>query len=197
MGQRLGLEIRHHGETLANCYYHWSGYTRSTLFLVADILEEDARLALPQDTIEQSTFRAVKLFEKTGAGVSDEERDAVTALGCGRDFQSMTSRSEGITSITEEGIRETFEAAEALAVIDFQSRTISFDAIHVYDKEDYLSIYDDAEETYEKLVAYHPDFDPVDFAFEHLPEMCRMAQEASDDGNFAFRVDDLVYSLIE
>ena len=31
MGQRLNIEIMKNGETIANCYYHWSAYTTSAL----------------------------------------------------------------------------------------------------------------------------------------------------------------------
>lgn len=31
MGQRLNLSINKNGKVLANCYYHWSGYTNSAI----------------------------------------------------------------------------------------------------------------------------------------------------------------------
>ena len=39
MGQRLNIEIIENGKVLANAYYHWSGYTSSSLELTQEILE--------------------------------------------------------------------------------------------------------------------------------------------------------------
>lgn len=43
MGQRLNLEITIGENVLANAYYHWSGYTTSSLKLVESALKKIRR----------------------------------------------------------------------------------------------------------------------------------------------------------
>ena len=37
MGERLNIEIIKNGETLANCYYHWAGYSNSSVEKIQDV----------------------------------------------------------------------------------------------------------------------------------------------------------------
>ena len=39
MGQRLNIEIWNEGKRLANAYYHWSGYSFSTLYETMKIIK--------------------------------------------------------------------------------------------------------------------------------------------------------------
>lgn len=39
MGQRLNIEIVKDKKVLANCYYHWSGYSNSAVNLAIQIIE--------------------------------------------------------------------------------------------------------------------------------------------------------------
>ena len=41
MGQRLNIEIWNESKRLANAYYHWSGYTSSTLDETMKYYEEE------------------------------------------------------------------------------------------------------------------------------------------------------------
>lgn len=86
MGQRLNIEIKNNEKTLANCYYHWSGYTASSLGLTKQIIEAYKA----NDDIKADVQGAVALLRITGAhemdSVSDDEeiwertKDLFTAI---------------------------------------------------------------------------------------------------------------------
>ena len=40
MGQRLNIEIKKGEQLLANCYYHWSGYSETALELTKKIIDK-------------------------------------------------------------------------------------------------------------------------------------------------------------
>ena len=40
MGQRLNIEIVKNGEVLANSYYHWSGFSNSSIDLAIRIINK-------------------------------------------------------------------------------------------------------------------------------------------------------------
>ena len=69
MGQRLNIEIKENGTTLANAYYHWSAYTDSSLELTEHILKN-----IDSVEHENSTVKAIKLLETTGAGLTEQEK---------------------------------------------------------------------------------------------------------------------------
>ena len=68
MGQRLNIEIRKNDEVLANAYYHWSGYTSSSIELTSEILKNIDNVNFDNDVV-----KAVKLLEITGAGLTSSE----------------------------------------------------------------------------------------------------------------------------
>jgi len=74
MGQRLNIEIESAGKTLANCYYHWSGYTRSALELTKVIIHY-----LKDKEISKDVLGAIDLLTQTGAGLSRQAYDNAIA----------------------------------------------------------------------------------------------------------------------
>ena len=68
MGQRLNIEIRKEDKVLANAYYHWFGYTSSSLQLTSEILKN-----IDNVNFDNDVAKAVKLLEVTGAGLTKSE----------------------------------------------------------------------------------------------------------------------------
>lgn len=161
MGQRLNMEIKIGNETLANSYYHWSGYSSSSCEIalkVIDYMEEH-----PQTT-ELNKLYAIRLLEHTGAGLTDfaptdEEKEqakkfydpkyyeewvnkpseirTAQELFPNEKFAECFGRNEGLLAITKYGMEETRKWEEARVTIDIVSKTIDFDVYWVYNKDDY------------------------------------------------------------
>ena len=75
MGQRLNIQIEatdtdtNETKVLANCYYHWSGYTSSAMELVNEMVNSGIYNLDILDPVE----KAIRLLEATGAGLTEDE----------------------------------------------------------------------------------------------------------------------------
>ena len=75
MGQRLNIQIEatdtdtNETKVLANCYYHWSGYTSSAMELVYEMVSSGIYNLDISDPVE----KAIRLLEETGAGLAKDE----------------------------------------------------------------------------------------------------------------------------
>ena len=77
MGQRLVINIMSEGETVANSYYHWSGYTSSGLRLMKDMISAGAIPILKDLPPVERTAAAVNLLVRTGASLSVESAEHI------------------------------------------------------------------------------------------------------------------------
>ena len=104
MGQRLNIEIKKKGKekTIANCYYHWSAYTESSLLLAKEILENIINYHDEKDDFK----KAVQLLQSTGAGIIYNEYDILTEEQK-RYCRVGEDRNMGLISFTDKGIEET------------------------------------------------------------------------------------------
>lgn len=76
MGQRLNIEIVKNKNVLANCYYHWSGFSNSSIDLVVKIIEDFdyvKKCCLSDPCKNEDLLFAIRLLERTGAGLYDLE----------------------------------------------------------------------------------------------------------------------------
>lgn len=110
MGQRLNIEILDNKEVLANCYYHWSGYTSSALHLTKEIIGSSMIRDEFLQAIPDKIAYAVALLKLTGAGNVD--------------------RNAGLISTSTEDIEETRRWQEAGVYIDIGTQTIVFDLFY-------------------------------------------------------------------
>lgn len=133
MGQRLNVEIQDNGELLANAYYHWSGYTISAVGTAKKIVEE---IMMKDMTVNE--LEAIRLLEKTGAGIDTEELELVRDKYKDEEFIPTKGRNAGIINITEKKMDETRYWADATAIIDVGSETINIDAFYDMDKEAFM-----------------------------------------------------------
>lgn len=162
MGQRLNLEIKKKGKTLANAYYHWSAYTQSAFALTSEVV---MYLRAFKDTIKDERLLAIRALESTGAGVPDWE-EGVSELKRLKDirkystieFEPFHNRNDGIISCFPNSIKETESWAEGTATIDLDSLDILFDVFCFYDSVDELKEWDEDFKE-EGVVVFNYDFD--------------------------------------
>lgn len=126
MGQRLNLSINKNGKVLANCYYHWSGYTNSAM--------EKARQALSfleDQEQEIGVKEAVLALKETGATIDKENaKDYVEP-------DEEVNRNAGIIGTTDEIIEMCEYWAECEIIIDVGTRKVNIiDALWHYSEEE-------------------------------------------------------------
>ena len=167
MGQRLNIEMKTKGKVVANCYYHWSAYTRSALQLTKEIISNF-------DSIQDNddVKRAVKLLESTGAGYSD--------------------RNDGLIATSEEEMKNTRYWEEGRVTIDMDNKTFDFNVFFTgYDEEDTK----DVLEEYPDVVRYD-DFPLENIPFEKIDEYTNMIYDINSESGY-FMIGDKLYGIIE
>ena len=125
MGQRLNIEITDGNKCLANCYYHWSAYTKEAAILTYNIIQYWKVL---HNDISDPLQLAVRLLELTGGGVNIEERVMIQADHSFNNmtFQPSTNRNRGLISVTENGINGTRACEEGRVTIDIAHHIVTF-----------------------------------------------------------------------
>ena len=118
MGQRLNIEILENGIVLANCYYHWAGYTSSSLNLTKEILDSEILTDKFLLAIPDKVAFAVALLRETGADNMD--------------------RNNGLIRTTEKEMQDTRGWQEAGVYIDIGTESITFDNFYHLSDEDII-----------------------------------------------------------
>lgn len=148
MGQRLNLEIHSNGKLLANCYYHWSGFTSSSMEL-ADIVLENYDEIMAMNISD--TTKAVLLLQTTGAGlmVNDIDNELEFALKNlpPEDLEQVVlkqsdGRNKGLISITEEEMEKTQQWEEARITIYLDEKRVDLDNVHISNENIFESDYE-------------------------------------------------------
>lgn len=177
MGQRLNLSINKNGKVLANCYYHWSGYTNSAM--------EKARQALDilEEQEEVGVKEAILALKETGAGI-----DAKNAKDYIKPDEKI-HRDNGIIATTEDDIKETEMWSECEIIIDMGTRKVNLiDAISEYDEEDIQEYFNIDTATLNRLEV--EDLESVDIDNFWYP------QDFFEE-NSLFKYKDGFYGIIE
>lgn len=158
MGQRLNIEIRKNDKVLANAYYHWSGYTSSSLQLTSEILKNIDNVNFNNDVV-----KAVKLLEVTGAGLTKSEFGFLSDDIRNIAFKSAIDRNSGYVAISEKGISDTQYWEESRVEIHLDTKNVKLKIYYDVDEDDYDV--DDMPEFYEAVIDYtnvsFEDFDKV------------------------------------
>lgn len=177
MGQRLNLSINKNGKVLANCYYHWSGYT--------NVAMEKARQALDilEEQEEVGVKEAILALKETGAGI--DAKNAQNYVEPDKEIH----RDDGIIATTEEDIKETEMWSECEIIIDIGTRKVNLiDAITEYDEEDIQEYLDIDTATLNRLEV--EDLEQVDIDNFWYP------QDFFEE-NSLFKYKDGFYGIIE
>lgn len=155
MGQRLVIDFTYKTEVLANCYYHWSAYTRATVnelskFLVGyrnvdgrrkdgtydprlhviralEYMSKDQKVLAK--TIETSDAPKKGVFVDYGARFTQREYEYAKRQYPDVRFasQKRADRNNGLICISVEGIADSQSYAEGSATVSLDEAKIKFD----------------------------------------------------------------------
>lgn len=86
MGQRLNVSIRKNDEILASAYWHWSGYTISSLAIAKDIMTNLESVGLKNgiDYYDYESF-SVGILESIGCKIFNDRNDGRMIIGSDQD----------------------------------------------------------------------------------------------------------------
>lgn len=178
MGERLVIDCVRNGEKFATLYFHWSAYTDSayaeglkvvsglmdrgyskgmtkneTILMLEKILREDSKGPSYRD-------RSFQILMHGGVDQTEAEIAAFEALGLSKEDMDAEniSRSEGLISITEQGMRDSETWGEGYAVLDFDNETFENDIF--YEEEPDSEAFEFAEIDYNDIPKWEP---PMEF----------------------------------
>lgn len=180
MGQRLNIEIRQKGEDLANCYYHWSGYTSSAIRLTLDII-----YSMTKETIINETDlrrKAILLLSNTGAGLAEEQATyAKDFYDINLDGINTTNvdRNSGLIGITEDEMSSTRRWSEADVFIDIADKTVDFAAFWCEDIDEYN------QDAILKMSKLDHSFNQT-LSFEDFSKLANKVSELIEQGEYHF-----------
>ena len=194
MGQRLNIQIEatdtdtNETKVLANCYYHWSGYTSSAMELVKEIVDSGIYHLDILDPVE----KAIRLLEATGAGLT---KDELTDTYNTPKYMLATSRNDGLIAISEKGINDTVDWEEARVTINLTTGSINMSDMF-YDETVEFSI-DELETKLKNLYELKADLNSSFDTFHTLyTEITDNVFRTSHDYDM-FIQEGCVYSLID
>ena len=194
MGQRLNIQIEatdtdtNETKVLANCYYHWSGYTSSAMELVKEIVDSGIYKLDILDPVE----KAIRLLEATGAGLAEDE---LTEMYNTPKYKESTDRDIGLIAISEKGIKATVEWEESRVTINLTTGSINMSDMF-YDETDEFSsaVYETKiKNLYELKADLNSSFDTFQDLYTELAENVF----DSSDGCDMFVQDGCILRLIE
>lgn len=131
MGQRLNIEIKNSKKVLANAYYHWSGYTGSSLYLTEEILAEISRS--PRENFKNDKEYAVALLMSTGANIEENQEKYAAKYGISEEICKKSSeklnRNTGIIAMRPIFQKDTRNYEEARVTIDIDRKIVKFNVL--------------------------------------------------------------------
>ena len=194
MGQRLNIQIEANNtdtnETvvLANCYYHWSGYTSSAMELVNKIVKSGINNLDILDPVE----KAIRLLEATGAGLAEDELTDTYNIS---KYKVSTDRNLGLIAISEEGTNRVAEWEESRVTINLTTGSINMSDMF-YDETDVFSRAD-RETKLKNLYELKADLNSSFNTFHALyTELSNNVFKTSHECDM-FVQEDCIYRLIE
>lgn len=194
MGQRLNLEIVGNTGVLANAYYHWSGYTSSSLEITKEALEkfEDCK----HSSLSKYEM-AFDMLENTDAHFTENELEAWKKTYRDSKMRNceMANRYTGLISYTTTGINDTRCIAKERVQIDIDKKTINFDVFFKYSAEEVKELEEDEGFSIKKLPIINFDFENIKFS--KFEEFRKLIENLINNDQFYFIHNDKVYSIIE
>ena len=194
MEQRLNIQIEandtdtYETKVLANCYYHWSGYTSSAMELVNEIVKSGIYNLDILDPVE----KAIRLLESTGAGLAIDE---LTDTYNEPKYKVATSRNNGLIAISETGTNRVIELQESIVTINLTTGSINMSDMF-YDETDEFSSagYETyVKNLYELKADLNSSFDTFQDLYTELTDNVFKTSHECD----MFVQEDCIYRLIE
>ena len=201
MGQRLNIEIKKKGRRMANCYYHWSGYTRTSLKLIQEILSN----MYDYKDVEDDNRQAILLLETTGAGLIGSEYDTLPETE--KKYHRIgTNRNKGLIAITDKEMNDIEEWEEARVTINLWGErpdnwqllsgdsveSINFDVAYQYvSKEEILEYVDNVD--FDNIVEFN--FDLCNMSADDIKDLSENIECIENNGG-VFKINDNYYGVI-
>ena len=194
MGQRLNIQIEandtdtNETKVLANCYYHWSGYTSTAMELVYEMVSSEIYNLDILDPVE----KAIRLLEATGAGLAEDE---LTEMYNTPKYKVSTDRNLGLIAISEEGTKRVADWEESKVTINLTTGSINMSDMF-YDETD--EFYKEELETklknlYKLKADLNSSFDTFHALYTELSNNVFKTSHECD----MFVQEDCIYRLIE
>ena len=194
MGQRLNIQIEanvtdtNETKVLANCYYHWSGYTSSAMELVKEIVESGVYNLDILDPVE----KAIRLLEATGAGLAMDE---LTDTYNEPKYIVASNRNSGLIAISEAGTNRVAGWEESRVTINLTTGSINMSDM-VYEETDVFSRAD-RETKLKNLYELKADLNSSFDTFQDLYTELNDNLYTYPLGSGMFMQEDSIYSIIE
>lgn len=185
MGQRLNIEITHNNKCLANCYYHWSGYSSSAAQLTDIIINSyfDKEEEYINTDFTSFDIFAVELLESTGARLDKRELERYKQY-C--NHEECISRVNGIIGVSEDIMNETRRWEEARVTIDLKHETVDFCAVGFEDEESYDDWREDNSLSFSELpIAGMCVFGII--SFDDFHNVADYIKDAASSGRYYFK----------
>lgn len=175
MGQRLIINCIRDGERFATLYFHWSAYTDSAYEEGRKIVSELMNRGYSKDMTKEETILMLekilredshsldysnKTITHGGVDQTDAEIAEFEALGLSEEEMDTEniSRSDGLISITEQGMKDSETWGEGFATLDFDNETFENDIF--YEEEPDSEAFEFDEIDYDTLPQWDP---PMEF----------------------------------
>lgn len=203
MGQRLNIEIRRRkdNEVLANCYYHWSAYTESSLNLAKEIISNLFSI-LHNETSDR--IKAIQLLQSSGGGLIEEEYNELDNEDK-KYCHIGLNRNLGLISFTKKGIEETRKYEESRLTIDIDfddidnwlcgNCYIDFGVVMPIEKEEIDELIENNKLKLDKIVEF--DFDLQNMNINDISIFIDKIKDIEKNcGLFKIKKDNLIYQII-
>lgn len=132
MGQRLNVEIIHGDKPICATYFHWSGYTSSSIEIANDVI--NAFKDIEQVTIPEVYKRMKEACPGSSATLA-EVNDIKNDLGIELVPEKVINRNDGLIYFTEKEIEDVRNWEEARVTVNLDNKTCTVDAAIYYTTE--------------------------------------------------------------
>lgn len=166
MGQRLNIEIKNSEGVLANAYYHWAGYTSSSLELTKQCIE-----FIKEKNPGNDLKAAIKVLEATGAAFGAPAWGNAVSEGLVKGaFKGCADRNSGLIGAAISDIKETRTWEEGRIEINIEDRTFDFKCAHENEYREDDEIWDKIKDLFHEIgevsSCYRIPFNQVDVLAE-------------------------------
>lgn len=195
MGQRLVVKCIYDKELIATIYYHWSGFTISSLEETKSILDSlDLSKFYNEESKEDIIFQLINYLEKNGGGVDVDDRGLAKECFSEYNFSTNVDRNCGLLAFSPDNMESMINIAEGIVEINFDTCKIHNDVLAEYDIDDYLEYFCDGND--ENLYIPSLDFDLIDIGFNDLEDVIERLKRG-DSFAYINSNNSLVYTLYE
>ena len=201
MGQRLIITVRNNGEELAKIYYHWSAYTVSALWQASQLAK--CIYNSKDETEKEFKLRLIRFCEENGGGIDGDPREFeyIRNMYPGEVFKTEGySRSNGLISLSEQGMRETQKWSEGDIIFDVDNETIINGIYAGWESlEDYNDEVRSWGEEYEDEILAIEDVPDIgyDLGFMDVSDIDNVIEAIENAKTHIVRYGNEIYELVE